>query len=115
MAAHSTITSESRGQITSEYLSADERLQLPIFSHLKSSTLAKWRQLGKGPKSTIVGGRPFYRRGVIEEWLREEEMKREHKGTSRTLALPISSERHGIRWQHWFTGNQTESQRSPNN
>src|SRR5271157_2630748 len=89
MAANSTITLESRGQITSEYLSADELLQLPIFSHLKSSTLAKWRQLGKGPKCTVVGGRAFYRRGAIEEWLREEEMKREHKGASRTLALPL--------------------------
>ena len=110
MATNSIITTAP----TIEYLTADELLQLPIFSHLKSSTLAKWRQLGKGPKCITIGGRPFYRKGAIEEWLREEEMKREHKGTCRTLALPVSGAREGIRRQHRFAGNQTKSQRSPN-
>ena len=104
-----------RVQITAEYLSVDELLELPIFNHLKSSTLAKWRQIGKGPKSISIGGRPFYRKGAIEEWLREEELRREHKGPSRTLALPISGARQGIRRQHRFTGNQTKSQRSSDN
>jgi hypothetical protein len=64
-----------RTQMTAEYLSVDELLQLPIFNHLKGSTLAKWRQLGKGPKSVTIGGRPFYRKGAIEQWLREEVLR----------------------------------------
>ncbi len=115
MAANSMMTTVPRVQITAEYLSVDELLELPIFNHLKSSTLAKWRQIGKGPKSISIGGRPFYRKGAIEEWLREEEMRRECKGASGTLALQISGARQGIRRQHRFTGNQTKSQRSPHN
>jgi hypothetical protein len=79
MAGSSMTPTTPRLQITGEYLSVDELLELPMFNHLKSSTLAKWRQLGKGPKSISIGGRPFYRKGAIEEWLREEEMRGECK------------------------------------
>ncbi len=39
---------------------------------VESSTLVKWRYLGKGPKPTKVGRRVLYRREKIDEWLEQQ-------------------------------------------
>jgi hypothetical protein len=97
--------------MTGEYLSVDELRELPMFSHLKTSTLAKWRQIGKGPKSVIIGGKPFYRRGAITEWLFEQERQHEHTTALGTMALQIQAGGQAVRGHDRLGGHQTKSQR----
>lgn len=92
-------------------LSAEDVLQVPGFQHLKGATLAKWRQLGKGPKFVIIGRKAFYSRAGIEEWKEGEADAHERNRKVRKVALPLQSRGSDARKVHRLGGHQTKSQR----
>ncbi len=98
-------------------LSVEEVLQVPGFGHLKPATLAKWRQLGKGPKFTICGKRAFYSRTLIDLWKRQEADAqeadaRERSRKKRPVALQVQNQRGDVREKHRLGGHQTKRERS---
>ena len=97
--------------MSADYLSVEQLLELPLFRHLKTSTLAKWRQTGKGPKWVIIGGKAFYRKGAVADWLSEQERQHEHTGTRGTLALQIQAAGQAVRRHNRLGGHQTKRER----
>lgn len=94
---------------TEEWLTVEQLLAIPLFSHLKAETLAKWRQLGKGPKFSKIGRKPVYRRSWVNEWLEEQAngIKRE----MRPMVLPLPHPRQGLRREHRLGRHQTKRER----
>src|SRR4051794_5346364 len=88
-----------------EYLTVDQMLELPMFRHLKATTLAKWRHKGIGPPSVTVGRKPLYPpKGISVYMLELEKKQNEHTREIRALALPIQAKRRSVRKNHRLGG-----------
>ena len=92
-------------------LSVEEVLRLPGFQHLKKSTLAKWRQLGEGPKFVIIGRRAFYSKTEIDAWKKKKADSHELKKEIRNVVLPFQDTRTELRTEHRFGRHQTKRKR----
>jgi hypothetical protein len=66
--------------LLSEFLTPDE---LSAELNLKPTTIKAWRRLRKGPPSTTIGARVYYRRATVIVWLASCEDKPEPKRTER--------------------------------
>lgn len=47
--------------------------QVAVLLHMAAKTLGNWRREGKGPPYFLVGKRIRYRRGSLDNWMRENE------------------------------------------
>jgi hypothetical protein len=84
---------DENGQLDmSAYLTVDEVLQLSPFRHIKSNTLAKWRQQNRGPRFVSIGRKPFYTKESIREFLLQKEKDTKLAQKSKVLAPVIQHE-----------------------
>lgn len=59
-----------------EHVTPDMRMRAPVAAVLigiKATTLRNWRNEGKGPTWTTLGGQPWYRVADVVRWLDAEE------------------------------------------
>lgn len=97
-----------------EYLTEGQLLEMRMFAHLTKATLTRWRCEGHGPRCTIVGRQPFYRRGEIDRWLREQEEKRERIRKVGKVALQVYEPRPDASRRNRLGGHKTKSERRQN-